>query len=136
MKKIYSIIDKSKILHINYTLNDFKKREDIVDSKEFLQVASITLTKNQTFRPHQHIWKDNLNDKIIAQEAWIVIKGSVRVDYYDLDGSKIISTILNEGDITITLEGGHNYQSLSDNTMVYELKTGPYLGIELDKKFI
>ena len=136
MRKIHSKIDKTKLLHIFYTLNDISNRTDIVDSSQFLQVASIGLNKGQTFKPHQHIWRENISKKVIAQECWIVLQGSVRVDYYDTDGAFLGSIILNQGDVTITLEGGHNYQSLSDNTKVYEIKTGPYYGQELDKKFL
>ena len=36
----------------------------------------------------------------------------------------------------MTFEGGHNYEALENNTVVYEYKTGPYTGIENDKVFI
>ena len=137
MKKIFSRIDNSKLLHIFFALKDFQnERQDIVDPKEFIQVATLALKKNQTFKPHQHIWKDIRYNQVIAQESWVVIKGSVMVDYYDIDGKIIENVILAEGDCTITLEGGHNYKSLEDKTLVYEFKTGPYKGIENDKTFI
>ena len=44
--------------------------------------------------------------------------------------------ILKPGDASFTLEGGHNYLILEDNTLVYEYKTGPYEGQALDKTFI
>ena len=136
MEKIYSKIDKLKLLHLNYSSSSINKRSDLVECNQFLQVASLALEKDQTFKPHQHIWKKNLSNNVIAQECWVIISGSVRVDYYDLDGSFLASKTLVEGDITITLEGGHNYQALDDNTKVYEIKTGPYYGQELDKKFL
>jgi hypothetical protein len=36
----------------------------------------------------------------------------------------------------ITLEGAHTYTILENDTLVYEYKTGPYEGQELDKQFI
>ena len=72
----------------------------------------------------------------IAQESWIVIHGKVEVTYYDLDDSVLEKTIINRGECTITYRGGHNYLSLEDNTNVYEMKTGPYLGQKFDKQFI
>ena len=74
--------------------------------------------------------------KTIAQESWVIVEGSVKVDYYDTDGSFISSHILKKGDCTVTLEGGHNYTSLEENTLVYEYKSGPYEGIKKDKVFI
>lgn len=135
MEKIFSKIE-NVLLHLNYSKNDFKDRQDVVDPKEFIQMASLTLKKDKTFKPHRHIWKKNQLDKVITQEAWVIIQGSVKVDYFDLDGSYIKNSILNAGDCTITLGGGHNYTSLNDNTLVYEFKTGPYLGQEKDKEFI
>lgn len=135
MEKIFSKIE-NVLLHLNYSKNDFKDRQDVIDPKEFIQMAGLTLKKDKTFRPHRHIWKNNPVVKVISQEAWVIIHGSVKVDYFDLDGSYIKNSILNAGDCTITLQGGHNYTSLIDNTLVYEFKTGPYLGQEKDKTFI
>ena len=66
----------------------------------------------------------------------MVVSGSVKVYFYDLDDSLLYTTTLNPGDASITLEGGHTYEILSDETLVYEYKTGPYQGQELDKVFI
>jgi hypothetical protein len=48
----------------------------------------------------------------------------------------ITEEILEPGDISLTLHGGHNYVALEEDTLVYEFKTGPYLGQEKDKVFI
>ena len=136
MKKIYSNTNNRQLLHIAYQKNNFSNRQDLIEPSEFIQLASIELTKNQTFKPHKHKWKNTNFDKFIAQESWVVIQGSVKVDYYDLDDSLLESVILNEGDCTITLRGGHNYTSLDENTLVYEFKTGPYLGLDFDKEFL
>ena len=93
------------------------------------------MEKDKTFKPHRHIWKERTRN-IIAQESWIVIQGKVKCTLYDLDNSIIAERILESGDASFTLEGGHNYLILEDNTLVYEYKTGPYEGQALDKIFI
>ncbi len=133
MIKIYSRSNKGQLLHILYKRNDFDNRQDLVDPKEFLQVASLVLNKNQTFNAHKHLFKSTKNNKIIAQESWVVISGKIKVDYFDLNDLFIESYTLEEGDCTITLYGGHNYTSLTENTLVYEFKTGPYDGQSKDK---
>ena len=55
---------------------------------------------------------------------------------YDLDDSIISQPILNVGDISVTFQGGHTYEILEDDTIVYEYKTGPYKGQENDKEFL
>ena len=135
MKTIYSKIN-DKPIHIIFYKKDFNTRKDLIDPKEFIQVATLRLNNKQTFHPHKHKWKKCLNNKIIAQESWVIIRGVVKVDYYDTDDKFLQSEIIKSGDCTITLEGGHNYTSLRKDTLVYEFKTGPYLGYELDKELI
>tara|TARA_R110000850_G_scaffold180956_1_gene306445 strand:- start:231 stop:464 length:234 start_codon:yes stop_codon:yes gene_type:complete len=73
---------------------------------------------------------------MIAQESWVVIKGSVEVSFFDTDGDFLEKHVLNSGDSSFTLEGGHTYLILEDDTLVYEYKTGPYLGQNNDKAFL
>ena len=92
------------------------------------------MNKGKTFLPHKHIIKKKVTD--IAQESWVVFQGKVKCIFYDLDDSIIDEPILEQGSISITLRGAHNYLILEDNTTVLEYKTGPYLGQEFDKQFI
>jgi cupin fold WbuC family metalloprotein len=93
------------------------------------------MENGKTFRPHKHIWKER-NRNVIAQESWIVVQGKVKCIFYDLDDTIITEKIIEQGDASFTLQGGHNYLILEDNTLVYEYKTGPYEGQQLDKVFI
>ena len=140
MKKYYSSIKPKKLLHIVYKKEEFKKinennRLDIIEEKQFLQLSALKLDKNKTFKPHYHIWKPG-EEKVIAQESWVVIEGKVKCSFYDLDEKLIAQPILHPGDCSITLEGGHTYTILEKNTLVFEFKTGPYKGLKFDKKFI
>lgn len=135
MEKIYSKVD-GRLLHIVYRLKDFNGRQEIIPENNFIQCAALKMEKNKTFPPHKHIIKDRHYPKQIAQESWVVIKGSVKCILYDLDDSIIFTPILKEGDASFTLYGGHTYEILEENTLVYEYKTGPYEGQKLDKTFI
>ncbi len=140
MEKIYSKIRPRMLLHIIHRVDEFHTieeghRQDIVGPDEFLQLSSMKLTKGHTFKPHQHVWKDGEN-QVIAQESWVVVNGSVECSFYDTDGTLLCKPILKQGDCSVTLGGGHNYLILEDNTLVYEYKTGPYKGQELDKVLI
>ena len=55
---------------------------------------------------------------------------------YDLNDKLIGTEIINQGDCSMTFEGGHTYEILEENTVVYEYKTGPYTGVENDKVFL
>ena len=135
MKKYYSKID-NRLLHIVNRLEDFEGRKEVIPSDNFLQCATLKMKKDKTFPPHKHITKDRHYPKQIAQESWIIVKGSVKCFLYDLDDTLIDTPILKAGDASFTLYGGHTYKILEEDTLVYEYKTGPYEGQELDKEFI
>lgn len=136
MEKIFSTIQENKLLHIVNRLKEINSRSDIIPDNNFLQLATLKMERGKTFRPHKHIWKDNMGLQNIAQESWIVVKGKVKCFFYDLNDELITTQILGAGDCSITLEGGHTYEILEDDTVVYEYKTGPYQGQKLDKRFL
>ena len=136
MLKYYSKIDPKKLLHIVVRKEDLKPgRKDIIPEKHFIQCSHLNMEKGKTFKPHKHIFK-NRRRNVIAQESWIVIQGKVKCIFYDLDDTILVEPILEQGDASFTLEGGHNYEILENGTLVYEYKTGPYEGQALDKTFI
>lgn len=136
MQKIYSKTDPDKLLHIIVRKEDLTPgRNEVVPEDNFIQCAILNMEKGKTFKPHKHIWKDR-SRSVIAQESWIVIQGSVKCIFYDVDDQIIATPILYPGDASFTLEGGHTYHILEDDTLVYEYKTGPYEGQSLDKTFI
>ena len=136
MEKIYSKVDPSKLLHLIVRKEEITPgRQDIVPEGNFIQCSILNMEKGKTFRPHKHIWKERTRN-VIAQESWIVIQGSVKCIFYDTDNNIIAEPILYPGDASFTLEGGHNYLILEEDTIVYEYKTGPYEGQALDKTFL
>ncbi len=136
MEKIFSKIEPNKLLHVVNRFSDITGRTILIPDNNFIQCATLKMEKGKTFLPHKHLYKDRHYPQQIAQESWIVIKGKVKCIFYDLDDTVIATPILNEGDASFTLHGGHTYEILEENTVVYEYKTGPYEGIELDKTFI
>tara|TARA_B110000285_G_scaffold116867_1_gene132452 strand:+ start:4795 stop:5211 length:417 start_codon:yes stop_codon:yes gene_type:complete len=136
MEKIYSKVEPTKLLHIVQRVDKIKEpRVDLIPEEHFIQCSTLKMENGKTFKPHKHIWKNRTRD-VIAQESWIVIKGKVKCIFYDINDQIIATPILNPGDASFTLEGGHTYEILEDNTLVYEYKTGPYEGQALDKTFI
>jgi hypothetical protein len=136
MEKIYSKIEPDKLLHIIIRKEDIiKGRTEVVPENNFIQCAILNMEEGKTFKPHKHIWKERTRN-VIAQESWVVISGSVKCTFFDINDSVISEPILFPGDSSFTLEGGHTYTILENDTLVYEYKTGPYEGQKLDKVFI
>ena len=136
MYKIYSKIETGKLCHMINRMDEITSRTDVAPTDQFIQLATLRMDAGKTFRPHQHIWKPVMYDRVIAQESWVVIKGSVEVSFFDTDGTLLEKQIIRQGDCSMTFEGGHTYTILEDDTVVYEYKTGPYYGQELDKVFL
>jgi cupin fold WbuC family metalloprotein len=136
MEHIYSKVEPGKILHTIVRKEDLTPgRKEVVSEDNFIQCAILNMEKGKSFKPHRHIWKERTRN-VIAQESWIVVQGSVKCIFFDLDDNIIATPVLYPGDASFTLEGGHTYEILEDNTLVYEYKTGPYEGQSLDKTFI
>ena len=94
MIKIYSKVQPDTLLHLIYRKSEAQGRTNIAPDNEFLQLASIQLKKGDTFKAHKHIIHEKVTN--IAQESWLVISGSVKCIFYDLDDQIIWSEYPNE----------------------------------------
>ena len=117
-------------------MSEIEKRTEVVPENNFIQCATLKMENGKTFPPHKHITKQRTYEAQIAQESWVIIKGSVKCKFYDIDDTLIAEPVLYPGDASFTLYGGHTYEILEDDTIVYEYKTGPYEGQKLDKVFL
>jgi hypothetical protein len=138
MEKHYSAID-GQLNHIILTLSDLSElssnRVNVCPDESFLQLGLIK-SGPRSYAPHFHLDHQTPRQIIRAQESWVVMRGSVEVTLYDKDDSVQATKTLNQGDVTLTLYGGHGYKILEEGTLVYEFKSGPYEGIEIDKQEI
>lgn len=136
MNKYYSKIKKDALLGIKFSQDELVTgRLDISPEEEYLQLACIKPDVD-SYRPHIH--KILKRDTYITQECWILFQGRVEVVLYDFDTEHTIidKIILESGDAFITFRGGHGYNILDKDSIIWEMKSGPYLGQNLDKEFI
>lgn len=134
MEKIFSKINPERLLHVIVRKEDFKPgRQDLIGADQFIQCSALQLNKGTTFKPHKHKFK--AIDQVFPQESWHVLEGRVKCIFYDFDDTIIAEPILEAGDTSFSLFGGHNYELLEDGKIL-EYKVGPYWGQEADKKFI
>jgi hypothetical protein len=69
-----------------------------------------------------------------TQELIYVVKGRVRAYVYDEDERLMEEVLLNPEEGMILFAGGHGYEVAQDGTVVLEMKNGPYVGAELDRR--
>lgn len=138
IKKIYSKINPSVLLHIIHTnelnqgqINELKRHE-LTEPDILLQAGLFEIPKNTNFKAHKH----NLQDRKTTQthEAILVVKGSIELSIFDVDNSLVESHILGEGDCSFIINGGHKIKTLED-THLFEFKNGPYSGPEKDRTY-
>ena len=108
-------------------------RADLVDPNEGLQVAVINQDAGKKYAAHRHL--PRAREIPQTQESWVVVSGKVRVSIFDLDGKLLEKTVIGAGDCSITLRGGHGYEILKDNTIVFEFKLGSFSAVG-DKEYL
>ncbi len=135
MKKIFSKHDPERLLAvINKKENITTERIDLAGAWEPLQGSAKKLNAGEKFKPHRH--NPLTRETHVTQEAWIVLEGKIKITLYDLDDSLFFEEELHSGDCLLTFRGGHTFEVLENDTLLYEFKNGPYHGVEADKTLI
>jgi hypothetical protein len=98
-----------------------------------LQLGIFKHQQGTRIRPHIH--QNRLKTINEVQEVLHIEYGKVRVEFYESEGQKVATTILNPCDTILLLSGGHGFNILEDSKII-EVKQGPYHGRVEDKKLI
>ncbi len=104
------------------------------NDEDFLQVGTWCYGEETVLKAHAH----NVVERAInrTQEAVVVVKGAVRATIYGEDGEPLERVDIGPGEALILLAGGHGYEIREPDTVVYEIKNGPYPGAEVDRRRI
>ena len=96
------------------------------------QLGYLPHKKGNVIKPHKH--KINKREILYTHEVLLLKKGKVKVNFYKNEKTYVDSEIINEGDIILLCGGGHGFELLEDTIMI-EIKQGPYVGIEDKERF-
>lgn len=69
-----------------------------------------------------------------TSEVLVVRNGRCEVDLFDDDGTPLATRELRFGDVLILVRGGHGFRMLED-TVLLEVKQGPYTGLDEKERF-
>jgi len=115
-KKLYALIVRKKFRK--------KKGVNFFTSKEATQqFGYMKHKKNHLIMPHQH--NKRLTKILITTEVIILLKGILRVDFYNEKKKYLFSKKIYDGDLIMLTNGGHGFKVLADVEMI-EVKQGPY----------
>ena len=121
-KKLYAIIVRSK----------FRKKKGInffTPKNVTQQFGYMKHKKNHLIMPHKH--NKRLTKILITTEVIILLKGILRVDFYNNNKKYLFSKKISSDDLIMLVNGGHGFKVLKDVEMI-EVKQGPYK-LSIDK---
>lgn len=132
MKKI----EKNGVIYAVYDSLDTLEKGSVWygEDKEWLQVSRMQHDRGKVVLAHIHKLRPRTIEH--TQECLIDIRGSAKASIYDKDKNFLDSFILKTGDIVVFYRGYHGLEVLEDGTVYFEIKNGPFTGINEDKEFI
>ncbi len=121
---INKIVHKNKILAI--IIKNYRSKKGITfftNPKDTQQVGYMKHKKNHIIQPHTH--KKKLKKILYTTEVLIILKGALKVDFYDDKKKYLLSKKITKGEIIVLMNGGHGFKVLKNLEMI-EVKQGPY----------
>jgi hypothetical protein len=97
-----------------------------------LQVGHIVHSRGHEIVRHANRPQERLING--TAEVLLVQRGRCEMDVYDNNRDLVATRELRTGDIVILLNGGHGFRMLED-TVLLEVKQGPYLGPSEKEQF-
>ena len=124
-KKLYALIVRGQYRN-KRGINFFTPKEATQ------QFGYMKHKKGYIIQPHQH--RKRLTRIMTTTEVILLLKGSLKIDFYNEKRKYLLSKILNEKDIVMLVNGGHGFKVIKDVEMI-EVKQGPYNLIKDKVKF-
>lgn len=109
------------------------------DSTQFItpasspfQVGFVVYGAGSAVEPHVHL---PVPRSLTGTSEWLQVRsGSCEVDIYDDERQRVATRVLEAGDGILSVGGGHGFRMRSD-TVLFEIKQGPYGGEEEKARF-
>jgi hypothetical protein len=100
--------------------------------QEFIQVGTWGYDAGKNLKAHTH---NQVQRQVPwTQEVLFIRRGRLSARIYNSQEELVGRLEVAAGDLIILLRGGHGYDILEDGTEVLEIKNGPYLGAEVDRR--
>lgn len=123
---VETVADESGVLcYVIHAEPDPDRTTFITPDEASLQVGFVVYPEGGQIAPHKH--RPLERHLVGTAEVLVVRAGRCEVDLYSRDGRLITTKTLEVNDILLlTGEGGHGFRMLED-TVLLEVKQGPYL---------
>lgn len=104
----------------------------MTESEATFQAGFVVYPAGGSVTPHVHL--PVVREVVGTSEFLVVRSGRCIVDLYDEDRALVASRALDAGDAVLSVGGGHGFRMLED-TVLLELKQGPYTGLAEKERF-
>ena len=91
-----------------------------------LQAAALSHKTGDRIEPHYH--PPHERTVTGTPEVLIVVDGSYLMTVFTTRGVEAASVTLAAGTLVVIVSGGHGFVALEDDSSMFEVKVGPYLG--------
>jgi hypothetical protein len=133
MKRIEK--DGEVIALIVDTTADFQQGAHFISEQEWpLQLGLLAHPQGHSIPAHIHFARES-NGKAYTQELLLLLSGRLDVDFYDSHGVLCRSETMAPGEALLQIQGGHGFR-FREPSRILEVKLGPYLGKDKDKRLI
>lgn len=89
------------------------------------QMGMIVYGKDDAIIPHVHLPVTRTVEG--TTECILVRSGACEIDIFDSGRNPVATRSLKQGDIILLLGGGHGFR-MTEDTVLFEVKQGPYVG--------
>ena len=89
-----------------------------------LQLGFVVYPAGGSVTPHVHLPVERTI--VVTCEVLVVKKGRCEIDIYNDERQLVLTRELREGDVVLTVGGGHGFRMFED-TVLMEVKQGPYV---------
>ncbi len=109
-----------------------EKTEFITPDSYKQQVGFVVYSADGEIAPHiHHEMERNLRG---TSEVLFVKKGRCLVDFYKQDKTYLQTIEIATGDVLVLVGGGHGFR-MQEDTILIEVKQGPYVGVQEKERF-
>jgi hypothetical protein len=103
-----------------------------VPASEPLQVGFVVYPAGGEVARHEHVPLERRLDKTC--EVLVVRSGSCEIDLYDRERRLVATRALEPNDVILLVDGGHGLR-MNGDTVLLEVKQGPYTGFAEKERF-
>ena len=112
--------------------SEFTETTFVSEPQDLLQLGFVVYGAGKSISPHVHLPVERRINGT-SEFLW-VRKGHCEVDIYDDNRTLVTTKELHVGDAILLLAGGHSFR-MHEDTVLVEVKQGPYFGLEEKERF-